>query len=379
MNQKLYTKSIEVILQNQSIWGSYVASPSFPTYQYCWLRDGSFIAYAMDRVGQHESAAAFHKWVGNTIISYAWKVDEVEKSLKAGQEIGRDLILHTRFTLDGHEGTLDNTWGNFQVDGYGTWLWGLVFHIQATKNYQLLNELEPAISTVVRYLALTWKLPNYDCWEEHPEYLHPYSLACIFGGLEAINMLINEGDLVLQNIDTKAFAQEVCEFILRFGVVDGKLIKHIWPPRGDEPAKAVKQSGVDSSLLGMAFPFNVFGVKDPIMLATYEEIKNKLWRNTGGVYRYKADVYYGGGEWTLLTAWLGINALMVGEKANALKMLEWVERQADDQGNLPEQVDTALLAPSHYELWVKKWGAVASPLLWAHAMYIILYQELQGK
>lgn len=372
----IFEHSIEVILHNQHSSGAYVASPTFPTYHYCWLRDGSFIAYSMDRVGRHESAASFYRWVNTTIERYAWKVDDVERSIKEGYEIGRDVILHTRFTLDGHEGTTDNTWGNFQIDGYGTWLWGLASHVRQTGDFGLLNEFKQSIKTTVRYLALTWKLPNYDCWEEHPEYLHPYSLACVYGGLNGVAALVDEGKLPELGIDISALVKEIREFILRFGVVDGKLIKHIWPPRGDEPAKPVAQSGVDSSLLGMAFPFNVFDVNDPILVATVAQIEAKLHRQNGGVYRYKADVYYGGGEWILLTAWLGVHTLHLGNKDKAVEMLEWIESKADQAGNLPEQVSEVLLAPSHYESWLQKWGPIASPLLWSHAMYLILYKEL---
>ena len=46
----LYHRSIDIIKENQAASGAYVASPSFPTYHYCWLRDGSYIAYAMDSV-----------------------------------------------------------------------------------------------------------------------------------------------------------------------------------------------------------------------------------------------------------------------------------------------------------------------------------------
>jgi len=379
MDQRLYSRSIEIILGNQNTWGSYVASPSFPTYHYCWLRDGSFTAYAMDQVDQHESAAAFYRWVGSTIQRYAPKVDEVERSLKAGLEIGRDVILHTRFTLDGHEGTIDNTWGNFQIDGYGTWLWGVTSHARATGNYAILTELEEAIRTTVRYLALTWKLPNYDCWEEHPEYLHPYSLSCLYGGLREVEKLLNVGKLPALGVDVAGLVNEIKDFILRFAVVDGKLIKHLWPPRGDEPAKPVALSGVDSSLLGMTFPFEVLKGSDPIMQATVDEIEAKLCRPNGGVYRYKADVYYGGGEWILLTAWYGLHSLRMGQKEKAAAMLNWIENQADSLGNLPEQTSNALLAPSHYQTWLNKWGPIASPLLWSHAMYLILFKELQEK
>jgi len=377
MNYELYKKSIDIIVHNQSEWGSYIASPEFSNYHYCWLRDGSFIAYAMDCVGQHASAAAFFHWVDRTIQRYSSKVDQIELAVREGTDISRDAILHTRFTLDGHEGTMDNTWGDFQIDGYGTWLWALAQHVRKTGNYPLLAELSPSVKITIRYLALTWKLPNYDCWEEHPDFMHPYSLACVYSGLNEIAMLISEGKLQDVDFDVAGLATEIRGFILRYGVVNGRLIKHIQPAQGDQPAKPVTQSAVDSSLLGMVFPFNVLDPRDPLMVSTVDEIEKKLHRIDGGVYRYGADVYYGGGEWILLTAWMAIHNLRLGKRDLAIKMMTWIEDQADEQGNLPEQVSDHLLAPAHFDEWLKKWGPIASPLLWSHAMYLILYQEIQ--
>ena len=376
MNENLYSRSIDIILENQSVWGSYVASPAFPTYHYSWLRDGSFIAHSMDCVGKHESAASFFRWVGSTIQRYAPKVDEAERRVRAGLGVSPDHILHTRFTLDGHEGTIDPSWGNFQIDGYGTWLWALASHVRFTGDDGLLKELEGAMNTTVRYLALTWKLPNYDCWEEHPEYLHPSSLACAYGGLKEIAQLVREGKIPSLAIDVEALAGEIRKFILRFGVVDGKLIKHISPPCGDEAARPVAQSAVDSSLLGMAYPFKVLEPADPILSGTIDEIETQLHRKDGGVYRFGADVFYGGGEWILLTAWLGIHYLLLGQPERATQMLKWIESQADERGNLPEQICDHMLAPSHYHTWLDRWGPIASPLLWSHAMYLILYTRL---
>ena len=56
----LFQRSVEIILQNQSATGAYLASPNFDTYRYCWFRDGAFIAYAMNLAGEHESAQRFH-------------------------------------------------------------------------------------------------------------------------------------------------------------------------------------------------------------------------------------------------------------------------------------------------------------------------------
>lgn len=377
MNSKLFEKSIDVILKNQSAWGSYIASPGFPTYFYSWLRDGSYIAHAMDRVGQYESSAAFFRWVGRAITRYAGKVDEMEKRTAAGQPVDNDLILHTRFTLEGLEGTLDDTWGNFQIDGYGTWLWALASHARCSGDNALLKELQEPIQVTLHYLSIVWQKPNYDCWEEHPEYLHPYTLACVYGGLKEMADLTQAGKIAPSHVDIATLADEVRQFILRYGVVNGRLVKHIAPASTGEPFRPITESAVDSSLLGMAFPFNVLQPDDPLMAATVEEIEATLHRPGGGVYRFINDVYFGGGEWLLLAAWLGIHYLLLGKREKAVQLMEWMECQADSDGNLPEQVCEHMLNPAHYDGWVKKWGPIASPLLWSHAMYLILATDLQ--
>ncbi len=86
----------------------------------------------MDVAGEHASAEAFFRWVGRTLKKYGSKVDDVQHHLQAGIPLGKDDLLHTRYTLDGHEVTADNGWGNFQIDGYGTWLWALAEHVRLT-------------------------------------------------------------------------------------------------------------------------------------------------------------------------------------------------------------------------------------------------------
>jgi GH15 family glucan-1,4-alpha-glucosidase len=115
------------------------------------------------------------------------------------------------------------------------------------------------------------------------------------------------------------------------------------------------------------------------MVATVQAIADNLLHKGGGVYRYSKDVYYGGGEWVLLTAWLGWHWAQTGQKEKAAGLLAWIEAQADVDLNLPEQVNGATLFPEQYQPWLKKWGPIACPLLWSHAMYIILYKKLQEK
>ncbi len=369
--------SIETILNNQDGGGAFVACPSFPTYQYCWLRDGSFIAHAMDLVGQFESAEKFFRWVGITILRYSAKVTVLEEQLKSGKRPDQKGILNARFTLEGMEENVESAWGNFQIDGYGTWLWALAEHVRLSGNTTLLKELYESIQITLRYLKLVWKLPNYDCWEEHPEYLHPYSLATTYAGFDSIAFLVRTGQMDAGPVAVEELASQVKDFILKYAVQDGRMVKHVRPAQALEFPRPIMQSGVDASLIGIAVPYNVLPLDDPLMQATIQAIETHLYRPEGGVYRYKADVYYGGGEWLLLTAWLGWYYAATGKIEQAESLRAWIESQADGDGHLAEQVSGHTLAPEHLEPWQNKWGPVASPLLWSHAMYIILVNAIQ--
>jgi len=360
----LWQRSIDIIAANQSSSGAWVASPSFPVYRYSWLRDGSFIAHAMDRVGEHASAAAFFRWAARTITRHAGKVERVESKLCAGLALDESDYLHTRFTLAGEEAEGD--WGNFQLDGYGTWLWALSEHLRRTGDAALLADVTPAVDLTVRYVSALWRVPNYDCWEEHPAYLHPYTLAAIYAGLRAAAGLPIAGAA-----RAAAVAGEVRRFLLDHAVHEGRLVKSLDPTT---LRPALRE--VDASLMGTIVPYRLLAPGDPIARATLAAIERDLHRPRGGVYRYLADTYYGGGEWVLLAAWLGWCYAEAGDVARAAELRRWVEAQADAQGHLPEQVAEHALAPGYVAEWESRWGAIARPLLWSHAMYLILCQAL---
>jgi hypothetical protein len=40
---------------------------------------------------------------------------------------------------------VDSAWGNFQIDGYGTWLWALAEHVKLSGNEKILCDLKESI------------------------------------------------------------------------------------------------------------------------------------------------------------------------------------------------------------------------------------------
>lgn len=111
----LVRASIHLIKQEQHSSGSYPACPTYPTYRYCWFRDGSFIADAMSRADELGSADAFFGWCGRVLLDRADAVGEIAGRASRAEEIDPGTLMPTRFNLDGSASHAP--WSNFQVDG----------------------------------------------------------------------------------------------------------------------------------------------------------------------------------------------------------------------------------------------------------------------
>lgn len=369
----LRERSIQIIKENQGSSGAYIASPNFPVYQYCWLRDGSFIAHAMDRMGEHESSAAFFRWVGRTISRFADKAEKAIQQAQRGDGVVKGEGLHTRFTLEGFEGQDD--WWNFQLDGYGTWLWALAEHVRRTEHPEILESIAPSVELTIRYLAALWQHPSYDCWEEDAESQNPYTLAAIYGGFRAAESL-EPWVKRLDELGCGDLASAIKEYTITKGAADGSFVKSFKPPQQGGMSDKTTSNEVDASLVGLATPYGLADPGNEHMRNTIARIEEELSCAGGGVHRFLTDTYFGGGEWPLLAAWLGWHYAELGEQNKAIGLRDWVERQATESGELAEQVSTHLLAPDCYQEWVDRWGPVARPLLWSHAMYLILEDTL---
>ena len=352
----LARRSIAVILENQTPGGAYLASPNFPVYRYSWYRDGSFIAEAMSRAGHPESAEAFFGWCARVIASRSEQIEALITRGRLGDAIGIEEHLHARYSADGTEA--GDQWWNFQLDGYGAWLWALASHLKRHGGDG--DRFCIGVSLCVRYLCQFWRQPCYDWWEENSEHSHTSTLAAVHAGLEAASRL----ELLPVSLREAAAANAMAiqAEVLKRGVFDGALVK--W----------LDGETIDGSLLSCAIPFGLLPADGLVMSSTVQRLEHQLAH--GGVHRYLADRYYGGGEWILLAAWLGWHYAAVGRRQDALGQLEWVAAQANLAGELPEQVSQHLLSPDALGEWVDRWGPVATPLLWSHAMYLILALEL---
>lgn len=308
-------KSAAVIAGFQEESGAYPASPNFANYRYTWFRDGSFTADAMSRAGDIESAERFFAW-GSKVVT-----DRRDLILEGGR-------LYTRYTYEGQEVT--DEWANFQLDGFGVFLWALKQH--AVRHNRSVQQYQDAAGLLQHYLVTHWHEPCFDWWEER-EGVHAATLACVYAGL-------------------KAYEHPEAETVKRTITLDGER--------------------TDASLLVCGF-FDA--VNQESFAPTLSRIEETLLEN-GGVYRYADDTYYGGGQWPVLSGLLGLYYVNSNRIDDAKKQLEWCITQIGVHDWIPEQAQTDMLHPESYGEWVEKAGIPAAPLLWSHAMTITLASRL---
>lgn len=347
---EMLQRSLAHIVANQSPNGAIVASPDFAQYHFSWLRDGSFVAYALDVAGEHKAAERYHRWVSDAVANIGVIIDDVINRRLDDVAIDPLLIPPARFSLDG--ATVVDDWPNFQIDGYGTWLWSLGQHLTKTGADRLPDGLRDSVALVARYLVTFALDPCYDVWEESGTAVHTSTLACVYGGLVSAARLLNDDNLLLS-------AESVRARVLEGAVASGIYVK------------STENHDVDASTLWLLAPFGLVDDDDTTFVQTVNAIESRLGFE-GGIRRYSSDTYFGSGSWPVLTASLGWHKLVTGDIEGARRCRDWIADLFDELGCLGEQYGGERRDMKHYLEWVERWGLPAQDLTWSHAMYVVL-------
>jgi len=265
------------------------------------------------------------------------------------------MMFFARDTIYTGEKEPDN-WPELQLDRPGTWLWALnAFH---KRGLPLNEEMIQAARLTADYLTMLWPCPCHDLWEEFGAQVHTSTLAAIYAGL------CSSADL-LGSAEYRQIALQIKSFIFDKCIQSNGLFR-----------KFVGDERVDASLATLAMPYGLVSPDDPVLRSTVRRIEEDLLVPDVGVHRYIGDTYYGGGAWLLLHACLGWHYLVIGEREKVDAVLSSLRRRVVGAGDLPEQLAPPMLAePSYYDHWVQVRGPIATPLLWSHAMYLILSVE----
>ena len=367
---KLYARSLLVLEQlTDRQTGATIAAPEFDPsfeqsggYGFVWPRDLGYVVLSFLAARRGDLAVPALRWL-------------------AREQAPEGLWLQRYWT----DGSLAPSWGLHQLDETGMVVFAYEAAWRELGDAALDRELWPSARAAADFLCnfldeeTGLPLPSVDLWEQ-TDGQHSYSAAATYGGLAAASAMASRHEPALA-----ARYRETAERV-RSGIEDhlwsdehGRYLRSRWVGRSDElgetppkvfdrplryPTRAVRSvdredGRVDSSLLGLSWPFRAVDPDSPRMRATVEAVARGLRLEDGGVLRHEDDDYAGGNPWLISTLWLGLAGRQAGNENSHREAIAYALDRQTPLGLLPEQVTR-----DGHPAW-------AVPLGWSHAMLIL--------
>lgn len=207
---------------------------------------------------------------------------------------------------------------------------------------------------------------SYDLWEMH-EGIGTYSLASIFAAFTAMQKVYEELETEMMENRLKQETIVKQKEILSEGLEDIKeyIKANLYSEDRKSFIRSKEDRRIDMSVLGLVVPFDVFSPNEKKVTNTIETINMHLRTYTGGYLRFEDDHYTGDRPWVITTLWMALYYLKIHDIIHAKECFDFVVNSSTKHGFLAEQVDNK----SMQSAWV-------IGLAWAHAMYIIVLDEL---
>lgn len=346
--QKLITTSKEVLKDCALEDGAIVAANTDKSYspreaadyRYVWIRDASYICVAAQYLGLPIQEKFFH-----------WADERPE-------DFDRDKLLYSNYSTNGRIATMGK---QFQADQMGTLLWAV--HHYYKDNLKEAQKFKTLIENQANGLCAHWDKDHFsvsttDLWEVIERKTSTrlrnnftYSLAACARGLMCAN------EIFPNNI----WKETAMQMISKINDAYNKENKYFQRNHGQ-----ISDLNIDASLLGLVYPFEICEPLDERIVNTVRKMEELIVEN-GGVHRFQFDYFdsegsaqEGGGAWPILNCWMAIYWHLAGDKAKALKYLNWViDRAPKFNYYLPEQYFNDDVRIGIY------------PLAWSHAMFVI--------
>ncbi|AEH07153.1 glycoside hydrolase family 15 protein [Methanothermococcus okinawensis] len=275
-------RSLLTILMLCNHKGGIIASPSlYPDYRYVWNRDATYMAVALDLCGIYAMSEKYFDWCKKTQ--------------------NNDGSWIQNYYINGNPRLTA-----IQNDQVGTTIWGALIHYRITHDKTFLKRHWNMIKKAANYLAKTAKnlSPCYDLWEEKYG-VFAYTVGATYGGLKsACNIM----DILEKECEYKFNDDENCFELWSSAIksLKNSVDNLFYLKEENRFAKSINplDKTIDTSILGLSFPYNLVPADDPRMIATALQIEKAFNYKIGGIGRYPEDVYFGGNPWIITTLWL---------------------------------------------------------------------------
>jgi len=344
--REIFYRSLIATVAHMDVNGSVIASSDSEIrqfgadlYSYCWPRDASWAAIALDRARYHHLSCEVFGFLERVITD-------------------RGYFLH-KYTPAGDFGSTWHPVPMIQIDETGLPLFALFFNWLSARNVWTAGRYfgslaSPAAGWLLRTLDDSG-LPksSFDLWEERKG-VYTYSACTVYAGLSgAAELALALGD------DDHYEAWSAGADRVRSAIID-----RLYDDRLGRFRRGVEDPALDSSLFAVWW-FGVLPAHDPRVARTMEAVERELSRPSGGVARYGGDEYGGRmNSWIICTLWLAQWHAAVGNFQRSLELIKWCADHAHPTtGLLPEQVADD--------------GSPRSvlPLTWSHAAFVLAVLE----
>ncbi len=319
--------------------GGIIAAPSLhPDYRYVWGRDGSYIVVALNLFGMRT----------DKFFEFMSRVQNPDGSWLQNYYVNGNPRLTA-----------------LQIDQIGSVLWAMDVRYRLSGDRGFVKRYWDTIEKAGNYLssaALNFT-QCFDLWEEKVG-VFAYTVGAVYGGLKCAYSMSKAVD----KRDEVKHWEKALEFLKR------EVPKRFYLKDEERFAKSINplNKEIDTSILGLSYPFNLINIDDERMIKTAEAIEKAFKYKVGGIGRYPNDVYFGGNPWIITTLWLSLYyrrlSKILKEKDDnradiysqkSKKLFDWVVRYSFN-GLFPEQIHKDLGIPMS-----------AMPLGWSNAMFLM--------
>ena len=292
-------------------------------YRYCWLRDATFILYALAELGYSGEARRFARFLYTSCKATHPRV-QIMYGIHGETELTEQILDH----FAGYCGSQPVRTGNAafaqqQLDVYGEVLdWALLYR---TLSGRFTRADRRFLRSLAEYVLTHWQEPDEGIWEMRgPPRHHVYSKIMSWVALDRVIRLFGESNTLVQ----------AREAILR------SVLEHGLDPEQGYLRQAFDEPALDAALLlaaAVGFPLD-----QPTLTRTVDAIIQRLGR---GDYLLRYDTYQtddglprSEGAFLICSFWLVDALLFTGRAEAACALYERLLTCANDVGLYAEEI-----------------------------------------
>ncbi|MEP7076707.1 MAG: glycoside hydrolase family 15 protein [Acidobacteriota bacterium] len=338
-----------------------VAARATDHYSYVWMRDGAFVANALDLASYAGIARRFYALSGRIAPSGGYFLQKYnpDGTVASG--------WHAAWDVAGRKKLIP-----IQEDETALVLWALWQHYDLYRDIDFVHPLYSKLVVKCADFMVGFRdadtglpAPSWNLWEDRRG-IHTFTCAAVVGGLRAA---ANFATLFGEGGRAKGYASAANDIVeaMRTHLYSAHLGRFLRAIQFHSDDRTESDATVDASLFG-TFYFGAFDPNDPMVATTMQAVKEKLAVG-GGIARFERDAYMSfsesvpGNIWFICTLWMADHCIAAAKKRSdlepALDIMKWVLSAALPSGVLAEQLNPITREP-----------ASVSPLTWSHSTFV---------